>query len=555
MTRIRNVLQHRPDRFRKRHAQNKLSREDTPLQSTSADYDGIKMHGHFVKPQMEPDGASSDSVYSLEAKDTHATALETFSSGEENTTYSDENRNERNANYSEYYRRQVEDGTKFLDPASEGSHQEMSGHDFIDLVQESSAIKTNNLEDSNYRDHRDDDETHSHESYDQPQTIQFVDSEDGKVFNITRENQNVDLKGHDGILQNVRSLEETNTFENDECSKTLNTNTETLYTMQSLNDVDVEQLNFSNRFRNLHVQVGEKGEDFEARDEVNLHETSDIDGETSQPEGDSLLYDCDDGEMYIPIQAPDDQQGSIYSDQGVQHEEDGNFFEQLRNVQSRHTNDYQHLEPMGIVEEVQPENWKSLREQIHFKDQQNVHSQQQKERPFSPQLEDPYLSDGNSSWEEGSFATGASRTVSRVDTSCNDDETYDGTYDGTEYYSEDETYVERKGDRPFVRMLKKLRKMNVNDEQSSGESSDEENDENDDDRKKRSKGRRKRRTKNSSVTSTIFNSIRQIGTDILDETIDFAEKQDRLSRSNVGNGSDKILNSFTELLSCGVSSP
>ena len=546
MTRIRNVLQHRSERFRNRHVQKKLSREgDKTLTLTSADNDGIVMNGNFTKPQLEPDGASSGTVYSLEAKDTHGTALETFSSGEENTTYSDEIRNDRNENYSQYDRRQVEDGEEFLDLAYEASRQEKdSGHNFIDLVQESSATKRNNVHDSNYRDHE--------ETYEQLQTIQFVDSEDGKVFNITQENQN------GGILQNVRSLDDSNTLENDECSKTLNTNTETLRTMPSLNDDDVEQMDFSSRFRNLHVQIGEKGEDFEEREleEVVSQETGDFDEQTPLPESDSRLYDCDDGEMYIPVGAPDDQQGSNRSDRCVQNEEDGNFFEQLRNVQSRQVNDYQHLEPMGIVEEeVQPENWQSLTEQVHFENQQNSYIQREKETPFSPQLEDPYLSDGNSSWEEGSFATGASRTVSRVDTANDDDETYDGTYDGTEYYSEDETYAERKGDRPFVRMLKKLRKMNEDDEQSYSESSDEEKNEDYEDKKKRSKRRHKRRQKKSSVSSTIFSSIRQIGTDILDETIDYAEKQDRESRRNGGNASDSVLNSFTELFSCGVSSP
>ena len=122
---------------------------------SSANNDDTKFT--VISSHAERDG--SGSMYSIEAKNTNATAVESFSSGEENTAYS----NEYNSG-------------EFLDIAYEASRQQggsFEGHDFIDLVEEASAnerVVTQHSED-----------------FAQPETIEFVDSEDGKVFNITQE--------------------------------------------------------------------------------------------------------------------------------------------------------------------------------------------------------------------------------------------------------------------------------------------------------------------------------------------------------------------------------
>ena len=524
MTRIRSILQQRADRFRTKQVAQK--KQFAPL--SIANDDSVNFTEQLViKPQVNPDGINPDYKYSLQAVDTHGTAVETFSSGEENSAYSDEN-----------------EGGEFLDLAYEASRQEINsigGHDFIDLVEESDYNE-------GVRDEI------APEQFAQPDTIEFVDSEDGKVFNITKEITKNETTDHVGLLQNVRSLDESNALENDECSKTLNTNTETLQSMPSLNDDDLAQITSSNHLNSLHVDKRDEAEGYEELDLENpvAYENGDYNGVQFPVEGNSQLYDCDDGEMYY------DQHENTYAGEDVPlhgYEEDGNFFEQLRNVQSRHVNDYQtHPGSMGVVEEeVQPGQWKSISNQVHFENAQNTRVHMSNDMNANHPLEDPYLSDGGSSWEEGSFATGASRTLSRVDTADDNDDdgrTYDGTFDGTEYYSDDDSRAER-NDRPIVRMLKKIRE-NVEDDQPRGKSSDEEEDEDYNGKKKRSKNRRRRQAGNKSTSVWIMDSLREIGTDILDETIEFAESQDRGSRGQDGrHQTDTMIDSFANLFSCG----
>jgi hypothetical protein len=503
--------------------QKKQLREQQRIPLVSANDDMTDFNEQFIKPKMEPDGASSGSVYSLEAKDTHATAVETFSSGEENTAYSEEN--DRDVNFSDHDRSRFEDGAEFIDLSYEASRQEK----FVNLVQDPPATT------GSYEQEHDDT---APENFAQPETIEFVDSEDGKVFNITQESTNKETIGHGGFLQNVRSLDDSNTLGIDECSKTLNTNNETLQSLPSLNDDDVANMRYSHGVDNLHVNVGDEGETFEERDPevTTAYENGNYD-EDAQEE--SQLYDCDDGEMYY---AQDGQQREMYSTEDVQvhgYEEDGNFFEQLRDVQSRHhVSEYQSYPgPMEGDEEIQPEHWRSVTQQMQYENAQISHLN----RPVSPHLEDPYLSDANSSWEEGSFGTGASRTKSRVD----DDDDAE-SYDGSDYSSDDGAYTRRQSDRPIVKLLKKFRDdLNVNDEQSRGESSDEEEKIDRDDRKMRSRRKQKRRIKKTG-SDKFFESIREIGTDILEETIDFAESKDRPG--------SMIMDSFADLFSCGAQS-
>lgn len=502
MTRIRNILQQRANRYRTKQGQE----QSVPLSFANDNMSGFTEQ-LVIKPRME-----SDAKYSLEA----ATATETFSSEEENTAYSNEHTS-------------FQDGGEFLDLAYEASRQGKNGfgeHEFIDLVQESGN------EESNYRSFDDCKDEFESKQFAQPDTIEFVDSEDGQVFNISQEK----ATGHADILQNVRSLDDSNTLENDECSKTLNTNHETLQSLPSLNEDDIAEMKMSNRMNNLHVDIRdnaeEEFEEYELEEcdleEPAVYEHGDYHGVQSPAQGASQLYDCDDGEMYY------DDQGNEYSGEAVPmqgYEEDGNFFDQLRNVQARHV----------VEEEVQAENWQSVKNQVHYENPQ-IHA--------NPQLEDPYISDGNDSWEEGSFATGASRNVSRVD-SVDDDHTYE-TFDGADYYSDEDSEAER-NQRPIVRMLKKIRHdiSKDDDDQSRGESSDEEGNYNG--KKKRSKDKRRRRKQHQTGTGAwIIDSLREIGTDAVDEAIEFVESQDRSSRRGGGRSqTDTMIDSFANLFSCG----
>mmetsp|Transcript_10852 Transcript_10852/g.22987 ORF Transcript_10852/g.22987 Transcript_10852/m.22987 type:complete len:564 (+) Transcript_10852:64-1755(+) len=561
MARFRNVLQQRANRFRNKLEQKKISVEPRDMPVSHTNDEETQFTHEFIKQQREPDGDCAGSVYSIEAKDTRATAVETFSSTEENTAYSDENEHttftehERNVNFMEDDRNELQGGGEFLDLAYEAHRHEnnaFSGGDFIDLLQESAQNRGIEVDGSNYSSSDDEEADVAPKKFAQPKTIEFVDSEDGKVFAITQDVTEKDPLSHGDLLQNVRSLDNTNDTENDGCSHTLNTNIESLLTSNghginrvlNRNDNDAGGTNFSNRFNNLHVKIGQGGklEEFDKVSEAIAYEDDEY-AEESIPQGDSELYDCDDGQMYVPFATPQDQKANYLADgtQAYGYEEDVNFFEQLRTVQSRNTNGFQTGPEEMINEQVQPENWRSVTNQIHFEDVQNV--------PLSPKLEDPYVSDSNSSWEEGSFATGASRNVSRVDTAYkNDDDddagSYDGTVDGSEYSSDDNTHEDRSNDRPFVRMLKTFRDMNVDDERSL--SSDDEDDY--EYNKKRSKKKKKRRSESKKPPPTFFERLGDLGVDILNDTIEHAERQDRSPRPR---NQSSILDSFTDLFACG----
>jgi len=505
MTRIRNILQQRASRYRTKQAQQE---QTVPLSYGSENASGFTEQ-LVIKPRPEQDA----SMY-LEAK----TATETFSSEEENTAYSNENDHT-----------SFQDGGEFIDLAYEASRQgkKSSGdHNFINLAGE-----------SNYRSFDDCRNEFESKNFAQPQTIEFVDSEDGKVFNITQEKPR-EATGQIGILQNVRSLDDANTLEIDECSKTLNTNNETLQSMPSLNEEDIAEMKMSNRMQNLHVDIRDGvEEEFEECDleDPAAYEHGDYNEIQSQTQDNSQLYDCDDGEMYY------DQQGNDYGGESVPmqgHEEDGNFFEQLRsNVQSRQVNDYQNHQGV-IEEEVQAENWQAVANQVHYENPP-AHT--------NNQLEDPYMSDGNSSWEEGSFATGASRNVSRVDSADDDDvHTYE-TFDGSEYYSDEDSQDDRQ-ERPILRMLKKIRHdISIDDDdQSRGESSDDEYE----GKRKRSKGKRRRRKQKKQSSGWLIDNLREIGTDVVDEAIEFAESQER-ARGEGRSQADVMIDSFANLFSCG----
>ncbi|VEU35617.1 unnamed protein product [Pseudo-nitzschia multistriata] len=528
MTRLRNVLQSRADRFRKKQEKNALhQKEENRLIGSKYYDDETQLTGECIRPQVEPDGVEPDGVsegdmYLLQAKGTRGTMAETFSSSEEeNRAFSEYNENERFSRnqkitmYSEQDQYYPENNRQYDNPAYEeveNEYETSNGVEVVNLARGSARSGRAGVDEV--------------ENSEQPKTIEFVDSEDGKVFEIPQQEAGC----NDGLLQNVRSLDDTY---NDECSKTLNTNDETLQDPYTSNMEGIDHMNSSDRFGSLQVQVedDERYEEYDQGDSA--PENIGYEQEHYAHHDNTELYDCDDGQMYDPAQV-DSNVGQPY-----QLERDGTFFEQMRSVQSRG-----HLE-------MEPENWESTAHDIPLNNPTSAYLNRPNDVPASPQLEDPYFSDGNSSWEEGSFATGASRTLSRVDTACDDDDddvrndddarTFDGTFDGTEYYSDDDSYAEKQVDRPFVRILKKFRDMNVVDEQSDYESGDEGDEEDYEDSKKRS---RRRKPKSA------FDRLGAIGMNILNETIDYAERQDRAPKLEGGT----IINSFADLFSCGAPS-
>mmetsp|Transcript_65144 Transcript_65144/g.72755 ORF Transcript_65144/g.72755 Transcript_65144/m.72755 type:complete len:466 (+) Transcript_65144:170-1567(+) len=441
MPRIQNVLKQRAERRRKQ-AQNKKvlmeQKDDPPLFNTNDDNDDEKEFTEqlLIKPQIEPDGASSDSIYSLEGKPTRATMTETFSSCEENTTYSEDDHivftgYESNINFSQHDRNRLEGGGEFIDLAYESSQQENDparGNVFVDLVHEATKDAYSGIDHSQYNSYdeeEDDIAVPAMTQENQPQTIEFVDSEDGKVFAIT---PRVDKIFHGIEDDHIGNLNESNTVGNDECSKTLNTNLETLNYIPSFNSEDESaQMDCpdsfqrdqhhcnNNRFRNLQVDIGE-GESYEEDEQcVGVYDDSIHEDERkSISQGNSDLYDCDDGEIYFPDTALDSQARSY------DFEEDGTFFEQLR---SEHIDGQSRS---GIWQTVKKEVQPGHPQTTHQIDECLDTATGDKNLPdtFGPQLEDSYLSDNNSnsSWEEGSFGTGASRTMSRIDTMCDNDD-------------------------------------------------------------------------------------------------------------------------------------
>ena len=94
--------------------------------------------------------------------------------------------------------------------------------------------------------------------------------------------------------------------------------------------------------------------------------------------------------------------------------------------------------------------------------------------------------------------------------------------------------------------------MNVDDQRSDNVSSDEEDYE---DNKKRTKDNQRRRSKAKKGPDTLFERLGEIGIDILNETIDHAERQDSSPRRRQSrNQGGTIINSFAELFSCGAPS-
>ena len=565
---MRNVLQQRAERKRKQEENKKvlLEVEKYPPQCDPKDNE-MEFSGLYVKPQVEPDGISAGSIYSLEAKPTRATMAETFSSGEENTAYSEDDDHiiftepKKNLTFSQHDRNRLDDKGEFTDLA----YQSSRGNMFIDLVQEAERNKNVGIDSSQYSSY-DEEECDivagraTTTQMDQPETIQFVDSEDGKVFAITPR-----------VGKKVYATEE-ESIGNEECSKTLNTNLDSLNYLPSLSEDDSAQMDQRdltqnqynhnhnhNRFHRLQVDIRE-GESYEEDDQCGgVYDNGDIHEaeEASIPQGNSELselYDCDDGELYFPDNNLEDhQQGEAFDPnnqvRSYDFEEDGTFFEQLRSEHTQPANDGP----------SQSEHWRSIKEEIHSGHPQSTHQNgayldtANGEQYLPNALSDP---DSNSSWEEGSFGTGASRTMSRIDTTYDDDDdgTYAETLDGTENYSDDDnTFAEYDGDRPFVRILKKFRDMNVGGQKLGSEEVEEEEYEETNRRAKDGQTRRGRPSR-SSDNVNVFERLGEIGIDILNETIEHAEKANMSPRRRGRNQGGTIINTFADLFSCGAPS-
>ncbi|OEU12964.1 hypothetical protein FRACYDRAFT_270255 [Fragilariopsis cylindrus CCMP1102] len=146
--------------------------------------------------------------------------------------------------------------------------------------------------------------------------------------------------------------------------------------------------------------------------------------------------------------------------------------------------------------------------------------------------------------------------MSRIDTTYDDDDdgTYAETLDGTENYSDDDnTFAEYDGDRPFVRILKKFRDMNVGGQKLGSEEVEEEEYEETNRRAKDGQTRRGRPSR-SSDNVNVFERLGEIGIDILNETIEHAEKANMSPRRRGRNQGGTIINTFADLFSCGAPS-
>jgi len=622
MPRIGNVLQMRYERKMKQELYRKQlleKKNDPPILCNVKREKPEFTERIIIKPRIEPDGASSESVYSLEEKPTRATMVESFScSAEENSSYPEHDHinfvdHTSNMTFSQHDRNHLDDDEEFndddFDYESSKENDAARGNTFLDLVQEADGENQYSGFDKSqyYTSYEENDENNiageimADQRANQPEVIEFVDSEDGKVFSIT---PRPGAKFRD---TNIKVLD---SMSNGDESHTLNTNIEALNYVPSLssdNDSTSDQINdpanfqhddvtYHNqnldRFRDLQVHIeggdnesynyndtgrdgcsevhdggihteeefidfNEQGDEFDENNEERVevyddfYEENEIGIITAPiPQGNSELYDCDDGEMYDPNNDLDIQAQSYDVEEA--------FFAQVRSEHSRNNeqqipSDHQKDTIGGLS---QSEQWRNLQEVVHSNHPQTA----------THQLEGPCLSDSdeNSSWEEGSFGTGASRTMSRIDNLCDDEEDennnnddgsiYAGTFDETEYCSDDDdTYVDHGGDRPFVRVLKKIRDMNVGNQRSDGVSSDEESADEDFDETKKSREKQKRRGRSAQRSGTLFDRLGEIGMDILNDTIDHAE-QEALSprRRHISqNQGGTIINTFADLFSCG----
>ncbi|KAG7343372.1 hypothetical protein IV203_021317 [Nitzschia inconspicua] len=378
--------------------------------------------------------------------------------------------------------------------------------------------------------------------------LQFVDSEDGQAFSFrtrtdharlattkTYENSSRHHRTTDCALQENVSLEATS-MGYETCSKTLNTNLETLHT-------DMEGVNYIptlNQHDILHDPA------YHHHGEIELHAaTGDLaDGESYEDDDDEhRIGDGGSGTGFdyhhggalgvhiVPTTSYMYEDDGFIRDDGGLHQ-NGTFQETVTTFQDDTITEY-------------------------TKDTKTVETQDGERDVVLSQLEDSYLSDRSSttSWDEGSYAS-ASRNVSRID-----------SFDGTEFTEET-----GRGNGTLLDILKSFRDMNVRSSRNISDSEDDDDDgeadllsDIDEDEAKtprrNSRGNQRRRSRGKSTNRDFTSVLGQIGAagmDLLNETIEQSQQGSSRSssrrRRRRSDPTGKIIESLRDIFSCGAPS-
>jgi hypothetical protein len=395
-------------------------------------------------------------------------------------------------------------------------------------------------------------DSYYYEDQDGTMHLEFVDSEEEQAFSFgtrSREEEYVDdnqdvYAGHNssgmalhdrasllGLDHREGSFEGTSVGYQTaaDCSKTLNTNLETLHT-------DLEGVNYIPTMNEHDMMVhdpayhGHKG--YGAEEGESYADEGSYD---RLEEGVSYLYE-DDGTRFT----------------GHDRKDDGTYTEHSHGENETYT---EHNHDEDTYQDTVTEFTKETRTTY---DDENTRAMSQ--------LMDSYLSDRSTeSWEEGSFAS-ASRAISRIDSVIDDDgSASEGSFGDSEFYSDDD---DEEGSTLFGLLKKKLKDLNVrssnadDDDDGYGETGrnlsggKSRRMSNQTAEKKRfSIGKKSRRKSNKDVES-LFGRIGEIGMEFLSETIDQAQnssKSPRRSRRD-RDQTTKIVSSLRDIFSCGAPS-
>jgi hypothetical protein len=511
----------------------------------------------FIKPQLiESAGTMETSIYSIDAKPTKTTFAETFSSGDDEYgheggpqfhgdhvthTFSageDDYREELNGTFES-----VEDER---DQYLSGRHDEdsiySSAGEFINLAQEAAQIPSRHYrsattlmehEFENYaetyglEEHKEEEEVE--QEYDGT-VLHFVDSEDGQAFSFRTRRSDHRLAAILTHEQNSArpyrtddGADEATSIGYDTCSKTLNTNSETLRT-------DLEGVNYiptGNKHDVVHDPAYRVHRDYHRA--IELH-------------GEGESYDDDEeriGAMYSHHRrnaagVPIPQNGSyLYEDDG--------FIHYNNNDDNHHGyDDYDDidLQKQDTFQETVTTYQDTITE--YTKDTRAIEMHDGERTEVLSQLMDSYLSDrsSSSSWDEGSYAS-ASRTVSRLD-----------SFDGTEY-----TEDGNRGGGILMGILNSFRDMKMGDRRPYSDDEDEDEDARDSNSKKTKKSRRRsrRKSENRSNIGSVLGQIGAMGMDLLNDSSEQNHKGSKRSRRRRrrDDHGGQIIDSFRDIFSCG----
>mmetsp|Transcript_19237 Transcript_19237/g.46453 ORF Transcript_19237/g.46453 Transcript_19237/m.46453 type:complete len:716 (-) Transcript_19237:104-2251(-) len=249
---------------------------------------------------------------------------------------------------------------------------------------------------------------------------------------------------HDGFHQNHDEA----TYGDDtyDCSKTLNTNDETLHT-------NLEGVNFIPMMNGGGMM------------DPNTHNQQLL-----------LAYDDDGGGNAYNRESLEHIGSYLYEDDGHVHYEDGDGV--LHEVSSGEGSGFETTySEEGTFVTGADDDGNTFQETLTTEFDQSLHSGNHR---IVDKMMDSYLSDQSSvnSWEEGSFAGGASRTVSRVD-SMDDDDDYDSGDDERKRAPSRRSSVAE--DRTLMGLFRKFRDMNMPDDSDDDDDDDSLDDDDDED--------------------------------------------------------------------------